>query len=72
MDILGFGGWEIFIIILVALFVFGPGRMVEFARTLGKIVYSLKHASTAITTQISKELDEEKKAQTAEVKNDKA
>ncbi len=57
MDILGFGGWEIFIIIVVAFLIFGPGKIVEFARSLGKFVYSVRNATTTITNQITKELE---------------
>ncbi len=57
MDFLGVGGWEIFLIIIVALFLWGPGRMVEISRTLGKIVSNLKKMTSELTTQITEELD---------------
>ncbi len=60
MDFFGIGGGEVILIILVALIVFGPGRMVEIARTLGKMVYKLKNMTSDLTTQITKEIDEQK------------
>jgi len=67
MDFLGIGGWEIFLILLVALLIYGPGRIVGVARNVGKIVHTLKNASSTITTQISKELEEQEKSKTEKV-----
>ncbi len=61
MDFLGFGSGEIFLIIIVALLLWGPGRMVDIARKLGKIVNNLRKATSDLTNQITKELDEEKR-----------
>jgi Tat protein translocase TatB subunit len=60
MDFLGIGGWEIFLVIIIALLLWGPGRIVEIARTLGKIVHKFRTISTELTTQITRELDEQK------------
>ncbi len=61
MDFLGFGSGEIFLIIIVALLLWGPGRMVDIARKLGKIVNNLRKATSDLTNQITQELDEEKR-----------
>ena len=61
MDFLGIGGWEILLILVIALVVLGPGRIVEFGRTLGKIVRTLKKATFDLTTVVSKELEEQEK-----------
>ncbi len=61
MDFLGLGGWEIILILIVALLLWGPGKIVEIARTLGKIVHTLKNTSATLTSQITKELEEQKK-----------
>ena len=61
MDFLGIGGGEILIVILVAILLWGPGRIVEIARGLGKIIHDLKNTTSELTTQISKELEEENK-----------
>jgi sec-independent protein translocase protein TatA len=67
MDFLGIGGWEIFLILIVALLIYGPGRIVEVARSLGKIVRTLKNTTSALTAQISKELEEQEKSKTTKV-----
>ncbi len=61
MDFLGIGGGEILIVVLVAILLWGPGRIVEIARGLGKIIHDLKNTTSELTTQISKELEEENK-----------
>jgi len=65
MDFFGIGGWEALLIIVIAVIVLGPGKVVEFGRTLGKISRSLKNATTNLTAQVTKELqDQEKKPPT--------
>ena len=61
MDFLGIGGGEILVIILIAVLLWGPGRITEMARSLGKIVRNLKNTTAEFTAQISRELEEEKK-----------
>ena len=61
MDFLGLGGLEIVLILVIALLLWGPGRIVEIARTLGKIVRTLKNSTSILTSQITKELEEQKK-----------
>ena len=61
MDFLGMGMGEIVLILVVALIIFGPGRIVEIGRTLGKMVRTLKKASFDLTTQVTKELELEEK-----------
>ena len=57
MGFSGIGMWEILLILVVALIVLGPGRLPEFARTLGKMVRAIKKASTDLTTTITRELE---------------
>ncbi len=72
MDFLGFGGWEIFLIVVVALIVYGPARIVEVSRSLGKIVNNLRKTTAELTSQISKEIDEQKKLVEFKKDNDSA
>jgi sec-independent protein translocase protein TatA len=60
MDFWGIGGWEILLIIVIILILWGPGRIVEISRTFGKIIYKLRNITSELTTQISKEIDEQK------------
>ncbi len=60
MDFFSIGFGEALVILIVALIVFGPGRIVEIGRTLGKITRTLRKASFDLTTQVTKELEEKK------------
>ncbi|MBI2288127.1 MAG: twin-arginine translocase subunit TatB, partial [Chloroflexi bacterium] len=51
------GPLEILLILIVALIIWGPGRIPEIARTLGRMVRSLRKLSSEFTTTITKELD---------------
>lgn len=61
MDFLGIGGWELLVILFIALLVLGPGKIVEISRTLGKIVRNLRKATSDLTAQVTKEIEEEEK-----------
>ncbi len=60
MDFLGIGWGEILLILLVALLLFGPGKVIEIGRTLGKTVRAFKKAADDMTAQLDKELQEQK------------
>lgn len=51
----GIGFSELFLILIVGLLIFGPKRLPEIARTVGKAMYQFKHASTNLTQEIGKE-----------------
>lgn len=61
MNFFDMGIWEILLILVVALIIWGPGKIPEIGRMLGKIVATLRKTSFDLTTQIRKELEEEKK-----------
>ena len=61
MDFFGIGFWEIALILIIALIIWGPGRVAEIGRTLGKVVRSLRKMSSDFTAQVTKELEEEEK-----------
>lgn len=52
-----FGAGEIVLVVLAILLVFGPGRIPEIARTLGKFINEIKRASEDIKTEINREAD---------------
>jgi sec-independent protein translocase protein TatA len=60
MDFFGIGLSEILLVIVLALIIWGPGRMVEIARTLGKFMRTLKKATSDITTTVTKEMEKTK------------
>jgi sec-independent protein translocase protein TatA len=72
MDFFGMGFGEILLILFIVLILFGPDKIVGIAKTLGKFANSIKKASSEITTQINREIQEEEKAaQVALAKKDK-
>ncbi len=68
MDFFGMGMGEILLILLVALIIWGPERIVEVGRTLGKVARTLKKTSFDLTSQISKELEMEEKERPPQLK----
>ncbi|MFC1892814.1 twin-arginine translocase TatA/TatE family subunit [Chloroflexota bacterium] len=61
MDLFGVGGWEVLLIIIIALIVWGPGRIAEISRTMGKVARNLRRATFDLTEQFTKETGEQDK-----------
>lgn len=64
----GIGGSEIFIIILIAIMLFGADKVPEIARTMAKGMAQLKHATDDIKNEIQRSAEEnglDKKSLTA-------
>jgi sec-independent protein translocase protein TatA len=68
MNFLDMGIGEILLVLFVALIVFGPGKIPEIARMLGRAVGALRRASFDLTSQIKKELEEEEKTPRSQLK----
>ena len=68
MDFFGIGTGEVILILVVVLIIFGPRRVVEIGRTLGRVVRTLRKASFDLTTQVTKELDTEEKEHSSQSK----
>lgn len=49
---------ELIVIFIVALLVFGPKRLPELAKTLGKAVRDIKHSMSGVKEQIDSEIRE--------------
>ena len=56
MPSLGFG--EILIILVLALIIFGPRRLPEMGRTIGRSLRDFRRATSDIRTELESELDE--------------
>jgi Tat protein translocase TatB subunit len=63
MDFFGIGGWEILLILVIALIVMGPGKIPGIARTMGRTVRAIRKASTELTTAVTREFDAAEKAE---------
>jgi sec-independent protein translocase protein TatA len=55
--ILNIGPWELFLIIVVALVIFGPGKLPEVGRTLGKAFQEFRKASAGIQKVLNETID---------------
>lgn len=56
-----FGSGEIILIILAVFLIFGPSKIPEMARGLGKFINEVKRASEDIKTEINKEADRQER-----------
>jgi Tat protein translocase TatB subunit len=56
MDILGIGFWELVIIFIVAMMVFGPRRLPEYAAKAGKFIRDLRNMSQGLMTEWQREI----------------
>ncbi len=61
MDFLGIGGWEVLLILVIALIIWGPGRIAEIGRTLGKMARTLRKATFDLTAQVTKEIEDKER-----------
>jgi len=61
MGFLDIGATEILLILIVALIIWGPRRIPEIARTLGRMVHNLRKATFDLTKEVTKEIDAEEK-----------
>ena len=57
MGVFGIGTGEILLVLVVALIIWGPRKLPEIARTLGKTVRALKKVSFDFTTALTKEIE---------------
>ena len=62
MGFLDMGAGEIILILVVALIIWGPGKIPEIARTMGRVMYNLRKATFDLTTVVTKEIDREEKS----------
>ncbi len=61
MSFFDMGPLEVLLILLVALIIWGPGKIPEIASMLGKTVRTLRKATFDLTTTVTKELKVEEK-----------
>lgn len=54
---MGIGGWEILVILVVVLVVFGPRRIPEMARSLGKGMAQIRRVTTEFQRELNLEVD---------------
>lgn len=57
MTLFGIGPVELLVILVLALIVFGPNRLPEIARSLGKAMSELRRTSQEVSQTVMRELD---------------
>lgn len=55
-----FGATELIIILVIALLIFGPGKLPELGKGLGRGIKEFKNASKELKAQVSEALPDEK------------
>lgn len=53
----GLGPAEVILVLIIALIVFGPGRLPEIGQALGKSLREFREASSEITQELSREIE---------------
>jgi sec-independent protein translocase protein TatA len=56
VDFLNVGPWELIVVLIIAILVAGPQRMVEIARTMGRMSRQLRDLSREFTTALQTEI----------------
>ncbi len=57
MDLFGIGGFELLVIMLLAVIVLGPERLTRVMREAGKLIRNLKSYFSAFNDELKSELD---------------
>jgi len=57
MNVFGIGPMELILILVIALIVFGPGKMPEMGRSLGAAIREFRRASQELTNELTREVD---------------
>ena len=58
MEFFGMGAMEVLLILIVGFIVFGPGKLPQIARNLGKGVRTFKKAASDLTAEVTREFQE--------------
>ncbi|MBI4301024.1 MAG: twin-arginine translocase TatA/TatE family subunit [Chloroflexi bacterium] len=69
MDVFGLGPVEVLVILIIALIVFGPGKLPEIGAGIGRAVREFRKATTELTRDITRDITE---ARAAPPKSDQA
>jgi len=59
------GGFEILVLLVLGLLVFGPRRLPQIGRSLGRVIMEFRKAANEMKTSIEKEIDLEEVRKTA-------
>ena len=65
MNLMGMGLPEMAVVLLIAFLVLGPGKSIEMARTVGKIVGELRRSFSELTAAVTLEEGQERESSAA-------
>lgn len=57
MEFFGMGIGEILLILILVMIIWGPGKLPELARTLGRTARSWRKATSDLTYEVTREID---------------
>ena len=66
MNFMGIGPGELILILVIALLVFGPRRLPEIGRALGRTIAEFRRMSQELTAEMAQELEAESPRKKAE------
>jgi len=66
MNFMGIGPGELILILVIALLVFGPRRLPEIGRALGRTIAEFRRMSQELTAEMGRELEAESSRKKAE------
>ena len=58
------GPWELIVILIIALLVFGPKRLPDMGRSLGKAIQEFRNAGKEIQNDIAESIDDNERNST--------
>ncbi len=58
----GLGPAEVVLVLIIALIVFGPGRLPEIGQAMGKTIREFREATSGVTEEIAREMQETERA----------
>ena len=62
----GLGPAEVVVVLIIALIVFGPGRLPEIGQALGSTIRDFREASSGITRELTREMEATERAARSE------
>jgi len=72
MGFFGIGTWEILLILVIALIIWGPNKLPEIARKLGQISRTVRKASHEFTAAVSREIESQESEKPAPTRDNPA
>ncbi len=54
----GIGTWELIVILVIVLILFGPKKLPELARTLGRAIHDLRHSANTLKQEVESDTSE--------------